>query len=280
MRLASIAIPIGLLFLGPSNIAAQTTPHPVAGEGQFAAYHEAADREMGEMLRHVVTAPLVRAPEARSPSLAPTASVQPQPTAAVAPQIEISEQSALAAFAGRFWNGRLEDLRVALRRMTSIRPTLESILADEGVPPRFAAVVLVESGANPEALSRKAARGLWQFVPETARRYGLLVSERRDDRIDLLKSTRAAARYLRDLYRTFGDWRLALAAYNAGEGALQQAVRRGGSFNFQLLSDRELIPAETRSYVPAVLAAVNLLGAQEVAGIDLQVADSPVEVRR
>jgi membrane-bound lytic murein transglycosylase D len=86
-------------------------------------------------------------------------------------------------------------------------------------------------------------------VPDTARRYGLVVSERRDDRIDLLKSTRAAARYLRDLYHQFGNWRLALAAYNAGEGALQQAVRRGGSFNLQLLSDRKLIPTETRSYV-------------------------------
>jgi soluble lytic murein transglycosylase-like protein len=277
MQSASIAISIGLLFLG--NIAAQTTPPLVGGEGQFAAYHEAADREMGEMLRNVVTAPVVREPEARSPSLAPTASVQPQPTAAVAPQIEISEQPALAAFAGRFWNGRLEDLRVALRRMTGIRPTLERILAEEGVPPRFAAVVLVESGANPEALSPKAARGLWQFVPETARRYGLLVSERRDDRIDLLKSTRAAARYLRDLYRTFGDWQLALAAYNAGEGALQQAVRRGGSLNFQLLSDRELIPAETRSYVPAVLAAVNLLGAQRPSSMAWMVADSTAEVR-
>ena len=279
MQSASIAISIGLLFLGPPTIAAQTTSDQVAGEGQFTAYHEAADREMSEMMRHVVTAPVVREPEARSSSLAVTASVQAEPIAAVAPQIETSEQPALAAFAERFWNGRLEDLRDALWRMTSIRPTLERILAEEGVPPRFAAVVLVESGANPEALSPKAGRGLWQLVPDTARRYGLVVSERRDDRIDLLKSTRAAARYLRDLYHQFGNWRLALAAYNAGEGALQQAVRRGGSFNFQLLSDRKLIPTETRSYVPAVLAAVNLLDVQGTAGIDWQVADSPVEVR-
>jgi hypothetical protein len=157
MQSASIAISIGLLFLGPSNIAAQTTADPVAGKGQFAAYHEAADREMSEMMRNVVTAPVVREPEARSPSLAATASVQAQPIAAVAPQIRTSERGALADFADRFWNGRLEELKDALWRMARIRPIMERILAEEGVPPRFAAVVLVESGANPEALSPKAA---------------------------------------------------------------------------------------------------------------------------
>ena len=278
MQSASIAISTGLLFLGLSDVAAQTTPDPVATERQFATYHEVADREMSDMMRNVVTAPVVREPDARSPSLAATTTVQA--IAAVAPQIRTSEPGAMAAFADHFWNGRLEELKGALWRMARIRPTLESILAEEGVPPRFAAVVLIESGANPEALSPKAARGLWQFVPETARRYGLVVSDRRDDRIDQFKSTHAAARYLRDLYRTFGDWRLALAAYNAGEGALQQAVRRGGSFNFQLLSDLKLIPAETRSYVPAVLAAVNLLEVEGIAGIDWRVTDSPVEVRR
>ena len=160
MQSASIAISIGLVFLGPSSIVAQTTPDPVAGEGQFAAYHEAADSEMSEMMRNVVTAPVVREPEARSPSLAATASVQAPPIAAVAPQIEISEQSPSAAFADRFWNGLLEELKDALWRMAKIRPVLERILAEESVRPRFAAVVLVESGANPEALSPKAARGL------------------------------------------------------------------------------------------------------------------------
>ena len=96
-----------------------------------------------------------------------------------------------------------------------------------------------------------------------------MVSPQRDDRIDLVKSTRAAARYLRGLYQMFGNWRLALAAYNAGEGALWQAIRRGGSFNFQVLSDRGLIPAETRMYVPAVLAAVDLLSVQGSSTMEL-----------
>ncbi len=262
MTSVSIALSIGLLILGPPSVAAQSTPDPVGRGGQFTAYHEKVDREMGRLMVDVVEAPEVREPEVRSPSLAIVSRMQTQPGSAAAPQASAPAQTALVAFADRFWNGRLEDLRDALGRLTRIRPALEGILAEEGVPPRFAAVVLIESGANPEALSPKAARGLWQILPDTARRYGLVVSLRRDDRTDLLKSTRAAARYLRDLYQIFGDWRLALAAYNAGEGALQQAVRRGGSFNFQLLSDRKLIPAETRSYVPAVLGAVNLLDVQ------------------
>jgi membrane-bound lytic murein transglycosylase D len=166
---------------------------------------------------------------------------------------------AITAYANRFWNGRTGDLRAALWRLAKIRTVLDQILAAEGVPSQFSAVVLVESGANPAALSPKSARGLWQFMPDTAARYGLVINDRQDDRTDLLKSTRAAARYLRDLYRTFGEWRLALAAYDAGEGALREAIQRGRSLNFDSLSDQGLIPAETRNYVPAVVAAVNLL---------------------
>jgi membrane-bound lytic murein transglycosylase D len=162
-------------------------------------------------------------------------------------------------YADRFWNGRTEDLRAALRRLNGIRPVLEQILHEEGIPSQFAAVVLVESGANPAAVSPKSARGLWQFMPDTAKRYGLVVARQHDDRTDLLKSTRAAARYLRDLYEAFGEWQLALAAYDAGEGAVREAIQRAKSRNFQELSDRRLIPAETRNYVPAVLGAVNLL---------------------
>ncbi|HEX7962607.1 MAG TPA: lytic transglycosylase domain-containing protein, partial [Terriglobales bacterium] len=78
----------------------------------------------------------------------------------------------------------------------------------------------------------KGARGLWQFMPETARRYGLVVSESRDERMEITKSSRAAARYLRDLYKQFGDWRLALAAYNAGEQLVEQGVARNGQARF------------------------------------------------
>jgi membrane-bound lytic murein transglycosylase D len=142
--------------------------------------------------------------------------------------------------------------------MQPLRPLLEPILREQGVPEDLTAVVLVESGGHPEALSAKGARGLWQLMPETARRYGLIVTPAQDERLDVPKATRAAARYLRDLYAQFGAWDLALAAYNAGEQTVQRALQRSGN-NFVRLSAS--LPQETRNYVPAVLAAQPLLRA-------------------
>ena len=169
------------------------------------------------------------------------------------------EDGRLQQFAVQFWGGRVEDLKQALLRLEQLRPAMEPILQSEGLPGDLIAVVLVESAAQTNALSPRGARGLWQFIPSTAQRYGLIVDGRRDERLETEKATRAAARYLRDLYLQFGDWSLALAAYNAGEGSVQQAVNRGTA-DFLVLSSRRLLPAETRSYVPAVLAAVELLG--------------------
>ncbi len=154
-------------------------------------------------------------------------------------------------------------------RMRRLRPLLEPILAQEGVPAQLSALALVESGGDPAALSPRGARGLWQFMPGTARGYGLAVDGARDERLDLLKSTRAAARYLRDLHARFGDWRLAFAAYNAGAGAVERASRQAGARDFSLLSTH--LPEETRSYVPAVLAAMRSAG--------VSLAEAPRSVR-
>ena len=162
-------------------------------------------------------------------------------------------------FARKYWNGNDEAVRRAVSRMTQMKPILAPILQEEGIPYKIAALVLVESGGQPTALSPKGARGIWQFMPDTARRFGLTITNETDDRLDVLKSTRAAARYLRDLHAQFGDWSLALAAYNVGEMAVEKAVLRSGSRDFALLSSKRLIPAETREYVPAVMAASHLL---------------------
>jgi membrane-bound lytic murein transglycosylase D len=106
---------------------------------------------------------------------------------------------------------------------------------------------------------------MWQLMPATARRYGLRVDGERDERADVDKSTRAAALYLRDLHLQFQDWLLALAAYNAGEARVQKAVTRAGTADFWSLSNRGHLPEETRKYVPAVLAAMDLGGGRSFA---------------
>ena len=136
------------------------------------------------------------------------------------------------------------------------------IFREEGVPVALLRIAQVESNWKPFALSPKGALGLWQLMPATARRYGLRVDAMRDDRADVVKSTRAAARYLRDLHVRFGDWSLALAAYNAGEDAVQKAIERGDSNDFGDLSRQKLLPAETRAYVPAVLATLDQFGTE------------------
>ncbi len=140
------------------------------------------------------------------------------------------------------------------QRLLALGVDAARIFAEEGVPTQFVVLAGVESGFNPAALSRKSARGLWQLMPETAARFGLRVDARVDERTHPVRSTRAAARYLRQLYEQFEDWVLALAAYNAGEGRVSRAMERGRTRSFWELASRGFLPQETRQYVPAVLA--------------------------
>jgi membrane-bound lytic murein transglycosylase D len=130
---------------------------------------------------------------------------------------------------------------------------IESILKANSLPPQLTAVIMVESAGDPMALSPKGARGLWQLMPDTARRYGLRVDSQVDERVDAIRSTYAAVRYLADLYQMFNDWPLALAAYNTGENRIQRVMDRTGIRRFSEMADRQLLSAETIKYVPAVL---------------------------
>ncbi|HMN06799.1 MAG TPA: LysM peptidoglycan-binding domain-containing protein [Flavobacteriales bacterium] len=132
-------------------------------------------------------------------------------------------------------------------------PAFEEALDRYGLPQELKYLAVVESALYPGARSRAAAVGLWQFIVGTGKLYGLRVDSYVDERCDVYKSTDAACRYLKDLYETFGDWELALAAYNCGPGNVNKAVRRaGGAMDYWKVYD--FLPRETRGYVPAFIA--------------------------
>src|SRR5579862_3083026 len=142
----------------------------------------------------------------------------------------------------------------AFARSGRYHDMIVSILKEEGVPQDLIYLAQAESGFHPLAVSRVGARGIWQFMGSRARGYGLQRNLWVDDRQDPEKSTRAAARHLRDLYAQFGDWYLAMAAYNSGPGTVQAAVKRTGYADFWELYRRNVLPKETRNYVPIILA--------------------------
>lgn len=173
----------------------------------------------------------------------------------IADEREALEKKARPASTASFnlATGRLSP-RLALARYQTYRETLGRILIEERLPPELLAVAMIESGFNPQALSPKGALGIWQLMPATASRYGLKVRAFEDQRSHPELSTRAAARYLRDLHNQFGDWELALAAYNCGEARIQRIIDRTGIRTFAEMSERGLLPMETRQYVPSVVS--------------------------
>jgi membrane-bound lytic murein transglycosylase D len=159
------------------------------------------------------------------------------------------------AFIERFTGSRREVVGTWLDRSTLYLTMIRSVLREQGLPEELAFVAMIESGFNPLAVSRAGAKGLWQFMAGTARGYGLRVDQWVDERLDPEKSTAAAAAYLRDLYKQFGSWALAKAAYNAGEVRVIQAIRRVGSTDFWTLAGSRFLQQETKEFVPAIHAA-------------------------
>ena len=171
-------------------------------------------------------------------------------------QIALAGNGQVQQFIKYFRDKGRDSVRVALSRLSRYEQMMRKIFREEAVPEDLIYIGLVESAYNPYAQSVAGAAGIWQFVRGTGRRYGLKQAGAIDERNDPEKSTRAAARYLRDLYEMFGDWHLALAAYNAGEYRVLKVIEKTGINDFWRLSGRGLLPQETINYVLAVLAAI------------------------
>jgi membrane-bound lytic murein transglycosylase D len=143
-----------------------------------------------------------------------------------------------------------------LARSTKYIPRMQEILRQQGLPEDLVYLALIESGFNPRAVSRSAAVGPWQFISATGSRYGLKQDRWVDERRDPEKATFAAAAYLTDLYREFGSWYLAAAAYNCGEGRIRRAIRDHNTVDYWEICDQQAIARETRDYVPQMIAAI------------------------
>jgi membrane-bound lytic murein transglycosylase D len=167
------------------------------------------------------------------------------------------------------YQGRLRDwFAAALARGGRYLPLIREVFAAEGLPQDLAYVALVESAFKTGALSRAKAKGVWQFMPSTGRDFGLRQDWWVDERSNVEKATRAAARYLKRLYGIFGDWNLVLASYNAGEGKVLRQIDRYGTADFWRLRQTRAFKPETRNYVPLIHAAIVVAKAPEVYGFD------------
>jgi membrane-bound lytic murein transglycosylase D len=168
-------------------------------------------------------------------------------------------------------------LLAGLRRAGRYKPLVQRILAEEGVPQELIYLAQAESGFLPRAVSHKAATGMWQFMQARGREYGLVQSGYSDDRLDPEKATRSAARHLKDLHDHFGDWYLAIAAYNCGPGGVERAVERTGYADFWQLRSRNALPRETTNYVPIILAMTIMAKNPADYGLEGIEVDPPLE---
>jgi membrane-bound lytic murein transglycosylase D len=216
-----------------------------------------------------------------------------------APMERILEASAVAEAEGvkwdlpvthnesvEWWIGFLKDrnrsnTQVWLERQGKYGPMIRAELRRRGMPEDLLYLALIESGLSPNAYSRAAASGMWQFIAETGKRYGLEVGAEVDERRDPVKSTSAALDYLQDLYGRFGSWYLAAAAYNTGENRVERILReraggaKGADSLFWTIAPH--LPRETRDYVPLMLAAAHIAKEPEKYGFDALEYQAPFE---
>ncbi len=172
-------------------------------------------------------------------------------------QLPLEESDAVVSFINFFSSTKGRRILLGgMQRSGRYKPMIERVLAEEGLPEELIFLAQAESGFQPRAVSNKLCVGLWQFAKFRGKEYGLNQTPATDDRMDPEKATRAAARHLHDLYEHFGDWYLAMAAYNCGPGCVDNAVMRTGYADFWELRRRNALPLQTANYVPAILAMV------------------------
>lgn len=164
-----------------------------------------------------------------------------------------------------------------LSRTQRYIPKIQAVFKEKGLPTDLAYLAMIESGFSPFAVSSKSAVGYWQFIKPTAQRYGLRVNWWLDERRDILKSTHAAADYLKDMYQMFDSWYLAAAGYNTGENRVRRLVKKHKTKNFWKIADNKGFVKETEDYIPKLIAAVLIAKAPTLYGFRSIEYKEPVE---
>ena len=189
----------------------------------------------------------------------------------------VIENARVRYFIHYYSKNQKEHFANALARSGRYFPMIAKTLHEEGLPEELAYLALIESEFSPQASSPSGAAGLWQFVPSTARKYGLRMDSWVDERRDPIKSTRAAAAHLKELHSYFGRWYLATAAYNAGQGAITRAMQTSRPKDFSALTEKSNLSDETRNFVPRFVAASLIATNPKKYGFGDIIYDTPLE---
>jgi len=262
----------------PSTAAEPATSRPAAPpETPDQAAVRAQPPATGTLPGQIHTPPAAVAGPATSEAHAPTPGLTVADLWPSTADIDIPMNSQVKEFVALFKADRKTFIEEGLSRGMQYLPMIRGILRAEGLPLDLAYVPLVESAFKPTALSRARARGIWQFMSGTGLEHGLAHDWYIDERVEAEKATRAAAKYLKRLHAMFdGDWALALAAYNAGQGRLRRALKRSGRSDYwSLTSSTMYLPRETRNYVPLVMAAMVIARDPVKHGLNVQPTDTP-----
>jgi membrane-bound lytic murein transglycosylase D len=208
--------------------------------------------------------------------------IEPKVDVEAAASIPIPDHRTIRGALQYFTTDLKPSIQESLIRSAKYKKLIDKALDDYKLPRGLAYLPVIESAYVPTVTSRAGAHGIWQFMPDTAREYGLRVDWWVDERADPERSTRAAAAYLKDLYRQFNDWPLALAAYNAGPGRIRRAMSATGGTTFWDLLENEAVPKETRGYVPTFFATLTIASDPATYGFrlgqPLELDLKPVEV--
>ncbi|HEX2835372.1 MAG TPA: transglycosylase SLT domain-containing protein [Thermoanaerobaculia bacterium] len=226
--------------------------------------------EFRKELEAAYTHILSRADVTTPPADAPVVDIE------AAASIDIPQHRTIDSAVRLFSVDMKDSIQASLLRSAYYKNLIDKALAEQKLPKGLAYLPVIESAYLTKLTSRVGAHGIWQFMPETAREYGLRVDWWVDERADPERSTRAAAKYLKDLHRMFDDWSLALAAYNCGPGRVKRTLQDAGASTFWELLDQGLLPKETRGYVPTFYAALAIATDPDAYGFEL---GTPIDIQ-